>query len=294
MKGLIFGVSGKILTQDEATLIESQKPHGIILFSRNCESNDQITALNNHIKSLSPNTKIFIDQEGGRVQRIKPPVGSKHYHNMEYFGNMYDDNSAVAIKFVEQNFYELMSELMALKIDVTCAPVSDIRFKGAHDVIGDRSFGDNVGKIVDLCEAALSGIRKAGGEGVIKHIPGHGRSTLDSHKALPIVEASLEELELTDFAVFKALSASCHYSMTAHVIYNALDPSNPATTSENVIKYIREKIGFSGMIMTDAIEMKALSGNIAERASSSWNAGCDIVLHCTGKIDEVKDIVRSL
>jgi beta-glucosidase-like glycosyl hydrolase len=295
MKNIIFGISGKVLTDHEIELIETTKPHGVILFSRNCENKIQIKKLTNHIKSIHPETKIFIDQEGGRVQRIKPPIIDTKYPNMEYFGNIYDEDKSAGLKAVEENFYHLMHELKDLGIDITCAPVCDLRFKDAHDVIGDRSFGYTVEKIVDLSKAALEGIHKAGGEGVIKHIPGHGRAFADSHKELPHIDTSLEELEQTDFAVFKALANSCPYAMTAHVVYTALDSELPATLSPTVIKYIREEIGFAGMIMTDALEMEALSGTaMKDRAVASIKAGCDIALYCTSAMGEVKNIFLAL
>jgi beta-N-acetylhexosaminidase len=295
MKNIIFGISGKALTDKEIELIRSGNPHGVILFSRNCENKEQVSSLTGHIKSLSPDTKIFIDQEGGRVQRIKPPINDRKYPNMEYFGNIYDKDKASGLKAVEENFYDLMSELKDWGIDVTCAPVADLRIKGAHDIIGDRSFGYDPDKVVALCKAALQGIHRAGGEGVIKHIPGHGRAFADSHAELPKVDASLEELEQTDFAVFKALAKSCAYAMTAHVVYTALDPNLPATLSPIVVQYIRDKIGFSGIIMTDALEMEALSGTtMTERAKASMEAGCDIALYCTSQMAEVENILVAL
>ncbi len=295
MKDIIFGISGKILTNKEIELINTTNPHGVILFGRNCESKGQIKSLVHHIKSLSPKTKIFIDQEGGRVQRIKPPINDVKYPNMEYFGDIYDQNKDQGLKTAEENFFQLMKELKECGIDVTCAPVCDLRFNGAHDIIGDRSFGYEVQKVVDLCKAALDGIHRAGGEGVIKHIPGHGRAFADSHTELPRVDASLEELEKTDFAVFKALASHCPYAMTAHVVYTVLDPDLPATLSPKVIQYIREKIGFAGIIMTDALEMEALSGtSMKQRAEASIKAGCDIALYCTSQMEEVENIFLAL
>lgn len=295
MKGVIFGLSGAILTKEERCLIAEQKPHGIILFSRNCKGRQQIIDLNRSIKEISPETKIFIDQEGGRVRRIKPPIGEKDFPSMEVFDKLYDKSTDVALKACEQNFFELMTELKGLGIDVTCAPVCDLRFPGASDVIGDRSFGSSVEKVVALAKAALDGIHKARGEGFIKHIPGHGRALTDSHHELPFVDASLEELEKTDFAIFKALADSCPYAMTAHVVYEAIDPHNSATLSKSVIDYIRSKICFKGIIMTDALEMKALSKvPIAQRAKLCYEAGCNIALYCTGEMEGVKDVYAAL
>lgn len=287
----IFGISSIVLTSEEKEFISHYKPHGIIFFKRNCESKEQIKALSDSIKSIDSKIKIFIDQEGGRVARIKPPLAEKEYPNMEYFGEIYKNSSSEdAALAVEQNFFELMSELKTFGIDVTCAPVCDLRHKGAHDITGDRSFGEDVQMVIDLAKAALNGIHRAGGEGVLKHIPGHGRSKKDSHYDLPIVDASLEELKSTDFAVFKALANECKYAMTAHIIYNCLDDKNPITTSSEGIKYIREQIGFKGILMTDDIDMKALTGTSKDKTLSSLKAGCDIVLQCSGNIADMHSI----
>jgi len=295
MSKLIFGIAGTILTEQEKSLIYSKQPHGIILFSRNCQSRQQIIDLNKAIKEISPSTKIFIDQEGGRVRRIKPPISNKDFPSMEVLGNLYDKDKQDAIKQTEQNFYELMLELKDLGIDVTCAPVCDIRYDDASNVIGDRAFGDSVEKVIDLAKATLRGLQRAGGEGVIKHIPGHGRALTDSHHELPFVDTSKEELEATDFAVFKALARLCPYAMTAHVVYEALDTENAATLSKPVIDYIRKEIGFTGLIMTDALEMQALSSvPIKDRAKLCFEAGCDIALYCTGKMEEIKDIYLAI
>lgn len=284
----IFGISSIVLSEGEREFIGKYKPHGIILFKRNCESKSQILALAESIKSIESAIKIFIDQEGGRVARIRPPIAEKVYPNMEYFEQIAAEQGIEQAKTaVEMNFFELMSELKILGIDVTCAPVCDLRHKGAHDVIGDRSFGTEVEIVIALAMAALDGIHRAGGEGVIKHIPGHGRSTKDSHHDLPIVDADLEELKLTDFAVFQALADKCQYAMTAHLIYTALDKQNPVTTSPKSIEYIRDEIGFQGMLMTDDIDMKALDGSYEEKVEASLKAGCDIVLQCSGRIEDM-------
>ena len=290
----IFGISGTILSTAEKEFLQKYNPHGIILFNRNCESCEQIIRLNQEIKSINSEIKIFIDQEGGRVARIKPPIAAKLFPNMESFGDLYRQDKAAAMKAVEQNFFELMSELKTLGIDVTCAPVCDLRYAGAHDVIGDRSFGADVQTVVDLASAALDGLHRAGGEGVIKHIPGHGRSMKDSHHALPVVDVSLEELRQTDFAIFKALASKCPYAMTAHIIYTCFDKENTVTTSKAAIEYIRDEIGFRGMIMTDSLDMHALSGTMREKTAASLSAGCDIMLQCSGDITEMLEVAQSI
>lgn len=296
MLPVILGISGLTLSTEEKELFIKHKPHGIILFKRNCDSREQIIALNKSIKNLmGDDVKIFIDQEGGRVARVKPPIINKEYPNMEFFGDIYKkDGRDIAIHKTEQNFFELMSDLRELGIDVTCAPMCDLRHIGAHDIVGDRSFGTDVQVVIDLCIAALDGIHRAGGEGVIKHIPGHGRSMHDSHLDLPKVETSLEELEKTDFAVFKALANKCQYAMTAHIIYSCFDRENTITTSPSAIDYIRKNIGFTGMLMTDDLDMKALSGTLEEKTKTSLDAGCNIALQCNGKIDDMIEVVNAM
>ena len=296
MLPVILGISGLTLSTDEKELFTKNKPHGIILFKRNCDSREQIIALTSEIKTLIGNDiKIFIDQEGGRVARVNPPIARKEYPNMEFFCEIYKTSGRdVAIQETEQNFFELMSELKELGIDVTCAPMCDLRHIGAHDIVGNRSFGTDVQIVIDLCIAALDGIHRAGGEGVIKHIPGHGRSMHDSHLDLPHVDASLEELESTDFAVFKALANKCPYAMTAHIIYSCFDTQNTITTSRAAIDYIRENIGFTGMLMTDDLDMKALSGTLEEKTKASLDAGCNIVLQCNGKIEDMRVVVSTI
>lgn len=292
----ILGISGLALTEQEVRFFEQYQPHGVILFKRNCESTDQIKFLVSHIKEITNNhTKIFIDQEGGRVQRIKPPIGKKHYPNMEFFGAKCSSQPLENVaNEVEENFFELMSELKELGIDVTCAPVCDLRDPKGHDVIGDRSFGSDIEIVTKLSLAALKGIQRAGGEGVIKHIPGHGKSTEDSHHNLPIVTNPLSELEKSDFQIFKNLANSCPYAMTAHIIYNSLDPSETVTNSKTAIDYIKNQIGFKGLIMTDDIDMKALSGTIEEKVEKAINAGCNLILQCNGDIQSMIEVAETL
>jgi len=296
MLPVILGISGPSLSSEERDLFTKHKPHGIILFKRNCHSREQIIALNRSIKDLiGADVKILIDQEGGRVARIKPPISSQEYPNMEFFGKIYtEEGRDTAIQKTEQNFFALMSELKELGIDVTCAPVCDLRHIGAHDIVGNRSFGTDTQIVIDLCEAALDGIHRAGGEGVLKHIPGHGRSMYDSHLTLPTVDTSLEELEKTDFMIFKALANKCQYAMTAHIIYSCFDHNNTITTSRNAIDYIRQNIGFTGMLMTDDLDMKALAGSLEENTEAALNAGCNIALQCSGNIKHIASVIDAI
>jgi beta-glucosidase-like glycosyl hydrolase len=289
----IFGISGLFLSDEEKAFLKFSSPYGVILFTRNLESREQIKKLNQEIHSIVPGIKIFIDQEGGRVQRIKPPIGIKKYQAQKYFGDLYKEDRAKSIEELEVNYLCLSAELKDLGFNVTCAPVCDLYHSSAdHSIIGDRSFSDNAEVISLLSLEALEIIRKNSIEGVVKHIPGHGRSTKDSHKTLPIITTELEILEKTDFKIFKDLSKSVKYAMTAHIVYTALDPVLPCTLSSKVITYIREKIGFEGIIITDDICMKALSGDIKNIAKQSFEAGCDILMHCSGELDQMQEIFK--
>lgn len=288
-KPIIFGLAGTVLSDEERQFFEEHKPYGFILFKRNCDSRDQIISLVNDLKKISD--KIFIDQEGGRVARIKPPINHKTYPPAANFGAIAETKGLEAAKdAVRANYHELMSDLLELGINITCAPLADVHFAGAHDVIGDRAFSSDPSVVSALSLATLEGLRRAGGDGVIKHIPGHGRSMCDSHLDLPIVNASLEELEQIDFAAFKPLSKTATYAMTAHIIYTALDPDFPATLSKKVINYIRNEIGFTGILMTDDLSMKALKGDFAYLTRASLEAGCDLILHCNGNMEEMMQI----
>lgn len=267
IKPLIFGISSTSLSPEEIELFSKNQVVGFILFSRNIESKEQLLNLTASLKNLYPerDVPIFIDQEGGRVARIKPPIAKQLYPAAEHFSSIYDIDKPQAKLELKSSYIDLMSELKSFGIDSPCAPVCDIRHPGADDIIGDRSFGDNADKVIDLCKSAIAGIEHSGGLPFIKHIPGHGRAMVDSHFDLPIVSASLQELEETDFKVFKALSEETLWAMTAHIIYEALDPNHCATISPTVINYIRTEIGFKGQLVTDDICMYALHGKIGQK-----------------------------
>jgi len=306
-KPIIFGINSLTLTDQEQQLFTENEVYGFILFKRNIDSRDQLIKLVASLKALYPNktVPIFVDQEGGRVARIKPPIIQKEYPAMEEFGILYDSDKRVALEAVRINHENLLKELKALAIDCACSPVADLRFAYTDNVIGDRSFGGDVTKVVELCNAAIEGIRAAGGLVVIKHIPGHGRATSDSHLSLPRVTTSLDELNKTDFEVFRQLSKNkdIDFAMTAHIVYDALDAQLPATLSSRTIKFIREDIGFKGILMSDDICMKALHVNINYAikdeylanlklvAKQSLEAGCDIALHCSGDIEEMQAVI---
>ncbi len=286
-KAVIFGCSGLELTPAEAAFFAAERPWGFILFRRNIGSPDQVRALVQALREAvdDPRAPILIDQEGGRVQRLGPPHWPRYPTGRAYAD--YAANDPITGQALARLGGRLMAaDLNALGINVDCVPVVDVPQPGAHDVIGDRAYGATVESVTRLGRAVAEGMLAGGVLPVIKHIPGHGRALSDSHLALPVVDASLDALEATDFRPFEALS-DMPMAMTAHVVYRAIDRRRPATTSRKVIRLIRERLGFCGLIMTDAIEMQALSGSLAERAHASLKAGCDVVLHCSGRLDDM-------
>lgn len=297
---LIFGISGLTLTPQERKLFTSNPILGFILFQRNIQDAEQLKLLVTDLKTLGDNIIVMCDQEGGRVQRLRPPLVSQMYPTAETL-------ALEGLKAIEATYQTLTAELQEYGIDSPLAPVCDLRHPEAHDVIGDRSFGDSVEKVVACAYAAIKGIEAAEGIACIKHAPGHGRATVDSHTHLPTITTSITELERSDFAIFRQLSALSEEQwhnpcmMTAHIVIQALDEEKPATLSKPCIQYIRDVIGFAGTIITDAIEMLALHGeegptpvSLATVAQQALGAGCDIVLHCTGHYDEMVSIIGAV
>ncbi len=276
----ILGISGFTLTSEEADLLQKHQPYGIILFKRNCQNPHQVEQLNRSIKQIVPDCLIFIDQEGGRVARLRQPD----------FLEFPAASSFKNAREVYNNYKAMGDYLYALGFDANCAPVADLYYPYADNIIGDRSFSSDVSQVVEFASAAAQGLLDSGILPVIKHIPGHGRALVDSHLELPIVDTSLGELELSDFKVFKLLK-QFPICMTAHIIYNALDAEFPVSISKNAIRYIREEIGFKGLIMSDDINMKALKGDLKTITTQVFEAGCDIVLHCSGNIEEMREIL---
>ena len=288
----IFGCSGPRLTDEERVFFRAVRPWGFILFKRNVDTPDQMRALVDELRACvdRPNAPVLIDQEGGRVQRLGPPHWRRYPPGRAY-GDLATNDPLVRREIVRLGARLLAHDLCSLGINVDCVPVLDVPEPGAHDVIGDRAYGDTAQAVAELGRAAAEGLIAGGVLPVIKHIPGHGRAHADSHLALPVVEASLGELDARDFAPFKVLS-DMPMAMTAHVVYTAIDPSGPATTSRRAIKdIVRGAIGFHGVLMSDDLSMKALSGGFAERARASLAAGCDVVLHCNGDMAEMKAVV---
>jgi beta-N-acetylhexosaminidase len=297
MTPAIFGVAGLTLSADERAFFRDADPAGYILFARNVESRAQVRALTDELRAIHGREKtlISIDQEGGRVTRLKPPVWLK-YPPGEPFDRLYDIAPASAIEAARVNAHALGIDLAEVGISVDCLPLLDVRQPGAHDVIGDRALGSDPMRVAALGRAVLDGLEAAGVAGVVKHIPGHGRATADSHKDLPTVTANESELEI-DIAPFRAL-AGATMAMTAHVRYAVWDYDNPATQSPYVIaEIIRKRIGFDGLLMTDDLDMDALWGSVPERAVVSLEAGCDIVLNCWADMEDmigIADVVPAI
>jgi beta-N-acetylhexosaminidase len=289
----ILGCAGTELTSTERAFFRAVRPWGFILFARNIASAEQTRALIASLREAvnDADALVFVDQEGGRVQRLKPPLAQAR-RPAALFGALHADRPEAAEEAVRLNHRLMAEELSALGFDADCAPCADLRVPGAHDVIGDRSFGSDPNTVAALGRAAIDGLLAGGIAPVIKHMPGHGRAGADSHHALPVVDTALEVLEQTDFAPFRAL-ADAPMGMTAHVVYTAIDRDDPATLSHRVIEtVIRGHIGFDGLLMTDDLSMKALGGSFEARALNALAAGCDLVLHCNGDMAEMRAIAE--
>lgn len=294
MTPAIFGLSGLALTASERDFFRDADPAGYILFGRNVDDRRQLRALTDDLRAIHGRDRLLvsIDQEGGRVARMKPPQWLA-FPPGEVFARLWDIAPASAIEAARVNAQALGLDLAEVGITVDYLPLLDVRQEGAHDVIGDRALGTDPLAVAALGRAVLDGLARAGVAGCIKHMPGHGRAGADSHKALPTVTASDAELAV-DIAPFQRL-ASATIGMTAHVLYTAWDDRNPATLSNEVIdRIIRKRIGFDGLLLTDDIDMQALSGSIPERSVAAIAAGCDIVLNCWAKMDDMVGIADSL
>lgn len=294
MTPAIFGLSGLVLSADERAFFREADPAGYIVFGRNVESRAQLRALTDQLRDVQGRDKLLItiDQEGGRVQRMKPPVWPA-YPAGAMFERLYEIAPASAIEAARANAEALGMDLVQVGITCTHAPVLDVRQAGAHDVIGDRAYGHEPLRVAAIGRAVLDGLARAGVAGTIKHMPGHGRSTCDTHKAMPTVTACEADLEV-DLAPFRALS-DAPTGMTGHLKFTAWDSENPATQSPFIIQeIIRGKIGFDGLLMTDDLDMEALSGSVPERAAKSVAAGCDIALNCWAKPDDMTGICNLL
>ena len=294
MTPAIFGIAGLTLSADERAFFREADPAGYIIFGRNIADRAQLRALTDALRSIHGRERLFIciDQEGGRVARMKPPEWLA-FPPGEAFDRLYDIAPASAIEAARANAEALGIDLAEAGITVDCHPVLDVRRPGAHDVIGDRALGSEPRRVAALGRAVLDGLARAGVAGTIKHMPGHGRATVDSHKELPTVTASEAELEC-DLAPFRALAAH-PVGMTAHVRYTAWDAENPGTLSPFVVgEIIRRRIGFDGLLLTDDLDMEALSGSVPERAERAIAAGCDLALNCGAKPADMEGIASRL
>lgn len=298
MLPVIFGLSGPALTPNESAFFKQVNPAGFILFARNIENPTQLRALTDALRDLTGRVAlpILIDQEGGRIARLAPPQWRTWPAAAALTGSAATGSARDVMQAAERvrcNYEALGLELAAAGITVTCAPVLDVPQPDAHDIIGDRAFGDAPGLVSRMGRACLEGLQLAGVGGVIKHIPGHGRARGDSHETLPRVSADRNQLA-TDCAPFNEL-ADATMAMTAHVIYEAWDAEHCASVSSRVIKeQIREGIGFDGLLISDDLDMKALSGDIPSRARAVLEAGCDIALNCWGKLGDMEGIAAQV
>jgi beta-N-acetylhexosaminidase len=292
-RAFITGVSGTELIAAEREFIRTQRPWGFILFKRNVETPTQVSRLITELRQelAEPDAPVLIDQEGGRVQRLGPPHWPS-YPAGAVFGRLYDIDRTLGLRAAGLSARLIAADLGELGVTVDCLPLADVPVAGADAVIGDRAYGTEPGKVAAIARAVTQGLEQGGILPVLKHIPGHGRATADTHFRLPAVETSKTELERTDFAAFQPL-ADLPMAMTAHVVFSALDPAHPATTSATIIRQvIRGVIGFQGLLMSDDVSMNALAGSIAERTRAILAAGCDMVLHCNGKLDEMREVAR--
>ena len=294
MTPAIFGLSAPRLTADERAFFRDADPAGYILFGRNVENREQLRALTDDLRSLHGRKHLFIsvDQEGGRVTRLKPPVWPA-YPAGEIFSRLYDLAPASAIVAARANAEAIGWDLAEAGISVDCLPLLDVRQPGTHDVIGDRALGEEPLRVAALGRAMLDGLAAAGVAGIVKHIPGHGRTVADSHKELPKVTASEAELEV-DLAPFKTL-AHADIAMTGHILFTAWDEKYPATLSPFIIEeIIRKRIGFDGLLLTDDIDMSALTGSIPRRSAKAIASGCDLVLNCWAQMSHMVAIAKIL
>jgi beta-N-acetylhexosaminidase len=293
-KAMILGCSGLSLTSDEKAFYKAERPWGFILFGRNISEADQIADLVAEMReTVGWHAPVLIDQEGGRVQRIRPPI-LQHYPSGQALGDLYRQDKKLGLRTAYLMSRLHAFDLLKFGINVDCLPVLDVPVEGSSNVIGNRAYGGDPVTVTAMGRAAADGLKAGGLLPVMKHMPGHGRGFADSHHELPVVTVSREELEAHDFPPFIAMKDEL-MAMTCHVVFSAIDPDNPATTSRKVIDgVIRERIGFNGLLLSDDTSMNALAGTIGERAANIIAGGCDIVLHCNGNMDEMTQVVANV
>ena len=289
-RAFITGLSGLTITVNERAFIREAQPWGLIIFKRNVKTFQQIIEFIQSFREIVGwPAPVLVDQEGGRVQRLGPPHWPEYPPGARY-GTIYDREVAAGLAVARLAGRLIAADLNALGVDVDCLPLGDVPVEGADAVIGDRAYGTEPVKVAALAGAIAEGLIAGGVLPVLKHLPGHGRATADSHHRLPLVDTDRTTLEATDFAAFRPLN-ELPLGMTAHVVFSAIDPDAPATTSVTMVReVIRGFIGFQGLLMSDDISMNALSGTIAERSRAAFAAGCDVVLHCNGDLREMSAV----
>ena len=292
---VVYGLSGPTLLAEERSFFTEAQPFGFIVFARNIVDRTQVRRLTDSLRDAmgDANVPILIDQEGGRVARMKPPQW-RAAPAAARFGALAATSVERAREATYLNARLVAYDLCEAGINVNCVPVLDVPVEGADSVIGERAFARDPLTVIELGRVAIDGYLDGGVLPVMKHAPGHGRATADSHKLLPRVGASREELSATDFVTFRSLN-HCPMAMTGHVVFEAIDPQRPATTSPKVVRdVIRGEIGFEGLLFTDDLSMEALAGSLAARAKAAQFAGCDIVVHCTGKLEEMREVAGEI
>lgn len=288
----IYGCAGPELSAEERAFFADVRPWGFILFRRNVESPEQLLRLTSALRdSVGWDAPVLVDQEGGRVQRLGPPHWSRYPPGDAYLKATSDLSAARELARLGGRL--MAHDLKAVGINIDCAPVLDVPTPGAHDIIGDRAYGRDPATVALLGRAVAEGLLAGGVLPVIKHMPGHGRAFADSHKELPTVHADLDTLDAWDFEPFRALS-DMPIGMTAHIVFTAIDKKRPATQSKTAIKLIRERLGFGGLLLSDDLCMNALSGTLTERAEVSLKAGCDLVIHWTGDMAEMRQVAEGV
>jgi len=294
MRAFITGLAGPALTPAERQFVKEADPWGLIVFRRNIESPETLRRLIGEFRgSVGRVAPVLVDQEGGRVQRLGPPDWPAYPPGAAY-GALFERDRHLGLAAARLGGRLIAADLEAVGIDVNCAPVADVPAPGSDPIIGDRAYGTEARKVAAIAGEFAAGLLEGGVLPVIKHLPGHGRATADSHERLPLVGTDRATLESTDFAAFRPLAA-LPLGMTAHVVFTALDPIAPATTSPNIVRnVIRDSIGFGGLLLTDDVSMGALSGSIDERSRAALTAGCDMVLHCNGKLSEMEAIAAAV
>ena len=287
MRAFITGVAGASLTAEERQFLKEAQPWGLIVFARNVGDGQSLRRLVEEARAaLGREAPVLIDQEGGRVQRLKPPL-CPNYPPGAAYGAIYDRDRDAGLRAAKLGARLMAVDLARFGIDVDCAPIADVPVAGSDPIIGDRAYGTEPAKVAAIGGAIAAGLLEGGVLPVLKHIPGHGRATADSHQRLPVVNTDRATLEATDFAAFRPLAA-LPMGMTAHVVFTAIDPVAPATSSASIVgEVIRNSIGFQGLLMSDDVSMGALSGSLGERTKAAIAAGCDMVLHCNGKMSEM-------